>query len=197
MADKDDRFGGSKNTEKLNKIYLTIISRYKDYIEEKENISVAELPTLVTPKNALVENTVMQIKSGFGPYIYEINFYEAAKKAFDLVRDSVEDVSLPLQFWLNPEETLSFMMGDKFDKNILLCSLMICLGNPSSKVFVKIKSDSRNIFVYCEFNGMIHKFDIDDGIKSFESREALIDSVKIDDETAAYEFNDRTFSDIA
>ena len=38
---------------KINQVYVSIILRYKDYIEEKERISVAELPRFVIPKNRI------------------------------------------------------------------------------------------------------------------------------------------------
>ena len=190
---------GGKDAERLdtlNKIYLTIISRYKDYIEEKEGLSVAELPTLVTPKNMVVAKKVEEIESGLGHYRYDADFYDASVMAFNFVKDEVGDAVLPLQFWLTPEETLAFLMGDAFDKNVLLCSLIIGLGNPSCKVFTTIKDDSRRIFVYYEFSGAVHMLDLKDGIKSFSDKDSMLVSLGMDEDTVAYEFNDRSYSDI-
>lgn len=187
---------GAGNPSKLNRIYLAIISRYKDYIEEKENISVAELPTLVTPNNPVVKGKVDEIKSSFDRYEYEKDFYKASIKAFDFVKERVDSVVLPLQFWLTPEETLVFLMGDVFDKNILLCSLLIGLGNPSSKVMVVIREGNQKIFVTYDYGSKSYLLDLDNGITEFSDHKEIIKVFNVGDDITAYEFNDRTYIDI-
>jgi hypothetical protein len=109
---------------RLSQLYLSIISRYKGYIEEKEELAVAELPTLVLPKGELVLRKVNEIKGTFTNYGYDSDFPKAAMKAFEFVRDEIEEIILPLQFWLNPDETAEFRLGDRIDRNILLCSIL-------------------------------------------------------------------------
>ncbi len=182
---------------KLNQIYLLIISKYKEYIEEKEELSVAELPTLVMPKAKAVSRKAEEIRNAFRNYSYEINFKDAASKAFQFVSLEIDDINLPLQFWLTPEETMRFMGGDITDKNILLCSMLIALGNPSSKVLVVINGSERKIAVYYEFGGGIVAFDTVGGsMNSFETRDALLESLSIGEDTTAYEFNDQMYIDI-
>lgn len=193
---KDSDVGKIEALDRLNKIYLAIISRYRDYIEEHENISVAELPALVTPKNGAVVAKVDEIKAAFGRYDYDKNFPEAGTAAFSFVRDKIEDAVLPLQFWLAPEETLTFMIGDTFDRCVLLCSMLVALGNPSAKVAVVVKGESRHIFVHCEFAGSVYMFELGNGIRKFPTKDSMVASLKIDDEATAYEFNDRTQGDI-
>lgn len=196
----DSRQAPADNAQKyskLNQVYLFILSRYRDYIEEKERISVAELPILVTPKNQLVVKKVDEIKGLFNNYSYEVNFHEASLKAFQFVTEEIDDISLPLQFWLMPEETLQFMIGDLTDKGILLCSLLIALGNPSSKVFVAIDDNRRNVDVYYEFNDSIILFDMEEGgIKSFKKKDDMVSSFNLTDDSTAYEFNDQMYIDI-
>lgn len=187
---------GVSDQLKLNNIYLAIISRYKDYIEEKESISVAELPTLVTPNNNAVKGKVDEIKRSFEKYDYDKDFYEASLKAFEFVKEKIDSVVLPLQFWLTPEETLVFLVGDAFDKNILLCSLIIGLGNPSSKVMVVMKSDSKRIFVTYEYNAKFYLLDLNDGVREFSNRDEIMNILKEGEEITAYEFNDRTYIDL-
>ena len=193
---EDSPAGKAESLARLNKIYLAIISRYRDYIEEHENVSVAELPALVTPKNAAVVSKVDEIKTSFGRYDYDKHFPEARTSAFAFVKEKVEDVVLPLQFWLVPEETLAFMAGDTFDRCVLLCSLLVGLGNPSAKVAVVVKGETRRVFVYCEFSGSAYMFALDGGIKKFSTKQDMISSLKIDADTTAYEFNDRTQADM-
>ena len=112
-------------------------------------------------------------------------------------RIRIDEVVLPVQFWLLPEETLSFMMGDLLDRNILLCALLVGLGNPSAKVFVKIKGSARDSFVYCEFSNRVYVMDMGSTIREFDDKKAMVDSLGIDDETTAYEFNNQSYADVA
>lgn len=182
--------------KQLNQLYIAVISRYKDYIGEKENLSVAELPTLVMPDSQGVKAKANEIKSGFLNYSYDSNFVEASLKASDFIQKDVSEVVLPVQFWLAPDETLTFMLGDTMDRNILLCSILIALGNPSARVLVKLMDSTRNVSVYYEFKGEIYVLG-NGGTKKFKDREALMDSLGLSDDTVAYEFNNRMYADIS
>ncbi len=182
---------------RLNQLYLAIISRYRDVIEAREHVSVAELPSFVTPKDELVIKKADEIKSAFGSYSYDSHFYEASINAFHFVRNNVGEVSMPVQFWLRPEETLSFGVGDIIDKSTLLCSLLIALGNPASKVLVSIKETGRKVLTYYEFSGKAYLLDFASGFRRFGSREALIKSQNINDDTTCYEFNDNMYIEIS
>ena len=181
--------------KKLNRLYLAIISRYKDYIEEKEDLSVAELPTLVMPNDERVRAKTDEIKSGFLNYSYDQNFHEASIKAYEFVNREIEDITLPLQFWLTPTETMEFMVGDSMDKNILLCSMLVKLGNPSAKVFVIMRENIRDVFVYYEFGGKTYALERD-RVKEFESKDLMLVSLSLGEESVAYEFNNQMYSDI-
>ncbi|MGC8669813.1 MAG: hypothetical protein ACP5TL_01515 [Candidatus Micrarchaeia archaeon] len=191
----------SKNTsensrlERLNRVYLAIILRYKDIIEEKESISVAELPTLITPKDPQIIEKAEEIKKDFPNYIYDRDFYEASKKAFEFVKSQIQDIVLPVQFWLDPSETLNFQVGDLMDKNVLLCSLLISLGNPSAKVLVEV-DNAMTVFVYFGYLNAYYLMDIKGGIKKFNSKEEIYESVITGEDSAAYEFNNQSYSDI-
>ncbi|MCL5442668.1 MAG: hypothetical protein M1603_03230 [Candidatus Marsarchaeota archaeon] len=183
---------------RLSNIYLLIISKYKDYIEEKEALSVAELPTLVTPKAAMVARKAADIKSEFDNYDYDANFYDAGMKAFDFVSKGIGSTALPIEFWLMPEETLRFMLGDVTDKSILLCSILIALGNPSSKVVVVSRDSMRSIYVYYEFGGSVVMMDVENGkVEKFGNKDDMLKAFSLDDESAAYEFNDQMYVDIS
>jgi hypothetical protein len=182
--------------KRLNELYLAIISRYKDYIEEKEGLSVAELPTLVMPANPKVVEKVTEIEAGFLNYNYDADFSEAAVKAYEFVKKDIAEAALPLQFWLTPDETLTFMMGDIMDKNILLCSMLIDLGNPSAKVFVRLEESVRKVFVYYEFDGKVCVMDTDEGMKEFNTKDEMLASLGMSEETTAYEFNNQMYVDI-
>ncbi len=182
--------------EDYSPMYLAIIERYKDYIEDRESISVAELPRLISPKSEAVLSKIGEIKQELSPYAYNNDFKEAARRAFYFVKDKVKEVLLPLQFWFTPEETLAFMMGDRMDKGILLCSMLVALGNPSAKVLMRIKGEEKKILVHYEFVEKTFVMDIDDGINEFPSKEKMLEWLSIGEDTIAYEFNNQSYIDI-
>lgn len=189
------RNGGAQG-EGLAQLYLAIISRYKDYIEEREELSVADLPTLVQPNGALVAKKAGEIRALFPHYSYDRDFLGAAEKAFEFVKGQVEDVVLPIQFWLTPEETLDFMMGDQMDKNILLCSLLISIGNPTATVLVVKSESARSVYTYFEFGGRIHLAGMPDGTKEYASISEMIRALAMPAGATAYSFNNQSYSDI-
>jgi hypothetical protein len=182
---------------RLNQLYLGIISRYKEYIEEMEHISIAELPSLVTPKKELIVKKADEIKNTFEDYSFDIHFYEASINAFAYVRDSVLETTMPVQFWLTAEDTLKFGIGDTIDRNILLCSLLSALGNPSARVLVSIRGDIRKILTYYELNKRVYILDLSSGFHKLGSKEILIKSLNLDEKSTAYEFNEGQYNEIA
>jgi hypothetical protein len=181
---------------RLSQLYLSIISRYKGYIEEKEELAVAELPTLVLPKGELVVRKANEIRGTFPNYSYDTDFPKAAMKAFEFVRDAIEEVILPLQFWLTPDETAEFRLGDRIDRNVLLCSVLIALGNPSSKVFVIKRESSVSTYTYFEFDGKTVLMNVQDGTSVFGGREEMIRKMEIGEDDTAYEFNHQSYIDV-
>lgn len=184
--------------KKYNAIYLSIVMRYKDYIEEKESLYVAELPKLVTPQDSAVLSVASGIVGSFPNYLYERDFLEAARLAHLYVKDKVTPVSLPIQFWQKPSEAIANGAGDLFDRAVLLCSILIALGNVSSKIIITVSDGKRDFLVYCEFRDEIVIVDPDKGVTTAHNREDLMSRLKIrvDPELTAYEFNDKMYTDI-
>ncbi len=182
---------------RLNQIYLMVISRYKDHIEASEEISVAQLPTMVMPKSNIIMQRANIIKKAFASYNYDSDFRDAANMAFEFIINNVDEINLPLQFWLTPEETLRFMAGDITDRAILLCSLFIALDNPSSKVLIVTNESNRTILVYYDLDGKTVMYDLSKRIiKEFSTRDNMIESLSRDESTTIYEFNDQMYIDI-
>ncbi len=182
-----------------NSIYLEIIMRYKEQIEDNEELYPADLPKLVTPSNDNVALLAKEIEGKFPVYNYDENFPEAAALAYAYVRDRIIPISLPVQFWLKPEQTIMYGAGDIFDKAVLLCSLLIAMGNVASRVVVAAKDTDRTFIVYSEFKDRLISMDLDNGIKDYGSLDDLLKELKVDkdDDTTAYEFNDKMYRDIA
>ncbi|MCL5404526.1 MAG: hypothetical protein M1125_01645 [Candidatus Marsarchaeota archaeon] len=185
---------------RINAIYGAVIARYRNYIAQEEGISVAELPRLVTPKNSAVAKKAKELLSGIDRFNYERDFYEASVLAYNFVKDSIREVILPMEFWLEPEEVLEFSAGEKIDRYVLLCSLLIAMGNPSSRILMYTKGEKTFALVYYELGGKIYAMNFDSGIKRFEKKEELLSEYGImnaDEVTMAYEFNDKMYIDIA
>ncbi|MDE1855931.1 MAG: hypothetical protein KGH49_01715 [Candidatus Micrarchaeota archaeon] len=185
--------------KKYNQLYLQMILRYKDHIEDKENLNVAELPKLITPDDNDVMNIANRIKNALGTYSYGQNFINAAKLAYEYVKNEISVVSLPIEFWLRPSDTIKCSAGDVMDKATLLCSALIALGNVSSKVVTVVKPSERRFLVYCEFDGKIIALDLDRGFIQFEDRDKMLQSLTLNDgeDTTAYEFNDKMYNNLA
>lgn len=181
-----------------NSIYLEVIMRYRDYIEEKEGLYLADLPRLVTPGDEAVVLLANDIKSRFPAYNYSSNFTEAANLSYEYVRGKIIPVSIPVQFWLRPAQTLKYGAGDVFDRAVLFCSTLIALGGISSRVVVVIKGNERHFIVYSEFGDRIIAFDIEAGALAYGSLEAMLKSMRLEDDedSAAYEFNDKMYRDL-
>ncbi len=184
--------------KKYNLLYLEILMRYKDYIESEESVYVAELPKLITPEDQSVVNLANKIKSSFSQYSYDRDFYGAARIAYENVTQSIATISLPLQFWLKPSQTLKCEAGDVFDKATLLCSLLIALGNVSTKVIIAAKDESRTFIVYCEYAEGLILFNMEEGMTQVKEKQELLNNLGIgkDEDLTAYEFNDKMYDDL-
>lgn len=183
---------------KYNNIYLSMIMRYKDYIEEHEGLYVAELPKLVTPQDSAVISVATGITNNFPSYSYDRDFLEAARLAHLYVKEKITSVTLPVQFWQKPSETISNGAGDPFDMAVLLCSILIALGGVSSKIIITISDGQRDFLVYSEYREELIVIDLERGLTSAHNRGDLLGRLKIgsNPEVSAYEFNDRMYTDI-
>lgn len=181
-----------------NNIYLEIIMRYKEHIEEHEGLYIADLPKLVTPGDESVVLLAREVQNNFPVYSYDDNFPEAARQSYQYVKSRIGSVSLPVQFWLKPSETIRYGVGDLFDKAVLLCSVLIALGNASSRIVVVVRDAERHFIVYSEFKGHIIGMNVEKGVKEYKNLDELLKEIDVGsgDETTAYEFNDNMYRDI-
>ncbi len=188
-----------ESLKKYNGLYLEIIMRYKDAIESGEKLYVAELPKLITPQDEAVVSLAKSITSAFPSYKSEQDFYDAAKQAHKYVKDKITTLSPPIEFWLKPNQVLSLEAGDVFDKAVLLCSIMVAMGNVTTKILVVTKKANEEFLVYCEFKDKILAVNPEGNITEFQSKQELLDKmgVREDADITAYEFNDKMYNDLA
>jgi hypothetical protein len=185
--------------KKYNALYLEILMRYKDEIEKGETLYVAELPKLITPQDETVLGEVNKIKNAFQAYSFEENFEEAARQAHRYVKESIVTLSPPIQVWLKPSEVVSIGAGDTFDKAVLLCTMLIALGNISTNIITAIKDEKKKYVIYLEFKEKRFAIEIENGMREVKSKEDLLLEMGVHDEgeITAYEFNDKMYNDLS
>ncbi len=184
--------------KKYNMVYLEILMKYKDYIEEKEAIYVSQLPEFVSPKDQNVGAVVMELLRSFGSYEPSKDLADGAAKAWSYVNENIDTISIPLDFWQSPEETLKHMAGDLLDKAVLLCSMIIAMGSADAKVVICVKPGKTSANVYFGWNGGIISLDLEMGPKAYADRDELLADIGIGEEgTTAYEFDDKVYSDLS
>jgi len=175
-------------------VYKKIIDRYSEMIEEKENKTITELKTLVRPENKAILKVRDDLVSEFDSFLYERDFPDAAKNAFSFVKEKISDVYLPLDFWLTPEEIIELKAADDIEKSIFLCSLLIALGNNSSRVGVEVEGRAKRAFVFFSFNNEDWFMDPVKGvIAKGEKKELFEKQLPGYTNKVVYDFNDQEY----
>lgn len=188
MMEKGDE---ERTIRKYNNVYLSIIARYRDYIEKNESLYVADLPGLIVPGNPSVANLARKISDSFPSYSYEKDFIEASRLALSYVRDSIETISIPIRFWQKPWETLTNGAGDAFDKAVLLCSILIALGGESTRIMVALERGGKDFVVFTKYHEELFTLDEARGILPAFSKEEIKSRLVKTGEDEIFEFNDK------
>ena len=89
--------------------------------------------------------------------------------------------------------------GDVFDKAVLLCTMLIALGNVTAKVITLIRDSEKKLAVYCEFSSKVIFFDVEGAASEFASRDEMLEKLGIgkDETMTAYEFNDKMYNNLS
>lgn len=171
--------------------------RYKDHIEQEESLYLPDLPKLISPDLNEVTSLASEIKSQFENFSSN-NIKEASINLFNDLEKRIKIVSLPIQFWQKPSETLTNEIGDELDYYSLLCSSLIALGCFLSKVFI-LNTDGKNtMLVYYEHENEVVVFKHGTEPKIFKNKELFLKYLieNVETESIAYEFNDKIYRDI-
>ncbi|NYZ79061.1 hypothetical protein H0N99_02840 [Candidatus Micrarchaeota archaeon] len=179
-------------------IYRKIIERYRELIEAGESKSIPELRSLVRPQSSSVVELKEKLTREFKPYDYERVFLTVAQKAYEFVKDEIKTEHVNIEFWLSPKDILELKAADEMDKAILLCSLLIALGNKGAKVVVEMKGGLKHAFVMFSFGNRYYLFDPVHDINlagSKEILEAQISTEKDEENKIVYEFNDTEYNE--
>jgi hypothetical protein len=140
-------------TTKLE-IYRLVLKRYKDFIAEKESLSISEIRQKVSPYNDFVRKINEQLTRNIISYSYKNDFIRAAQNAMDYVR-RIKTCEFAFTFWLDFEDMDRLKIGTAMDKAILFAALLRSLGSESVHVlvtkkykpYVKFSFDKEYLFV--------------------------------------------------
>jgi hypothetical protein len=179
-------------------IYKKIIERYRELIEAGESKSIPELRSLVRPQSSSVLELKDKLTREFKPYDYEKDFLTVSQKAYEFVKGEIKTEHVNIEFWLSPKDILELKAADEMDKAILLCSLLIALGNKAAKVVVEMKGGLKHAFVLFSFGNRFYLFDPVHDINlagSKEILEAQISTEKDEENKIVYEFNDVEYNE--
>ncbi len=184
---------------RYNSFYLSVLMRYKEYIEQSESIYLPDMPKLIEPESSEVRSFSLSIKNEFDPYSFKDDFFKAAQAAFQKLDKIVFVVQLPIQFWQTTSETLLNGVGDTLDYYSLFCSILIALGGVSSKVLVMTGDDKTTLSVYSETEMGILLFQRGEEIKNFKETKLMLEYLieKNGNRSTAYEFNDKIYRDLS
>ena len=188
MMEKGD---GERVIRKYNNVYLSIITRYKDYIEKNESLYVADLPSLIVPGNPAVLNAARKISDSFPNYSYDKDFIEASRLALSYVKDNIETISIPIRFWQKPWETIANGAGDAFDKAVLLCSILIAIGGESTRIMMALERDGKDFVVFTKYRDELFTLDEVRGLLPAFSKQEIKSRLVKTGEDEIFEFNDK------
>lgn len=193
-----------KMEEYYNKTLLLdlLVSRYGDYIEDKEEKTVYDLKEAVQPDNSHVEEIAEGIARKFPHYDPKANILKACEMGYEYVTDEIASVpSLGVDFWMSIGEMIEKKVADYEDKAILLCSIFRALGaeslvliveltDGSNRPLVSLKAGTRCVLVDPNKKHDFKRYvgDIDDIIQGYEKKGTKIARI-------LYEFNDKEYKE--
>jgi hypothetical protein len=123
-------------------VYLLMLNRYRDLINERETKTITEIRSMVKPRQPYVEILLKRII----PEWPQIGAMEAIERLVGYLR-SVETCEFALTFWMKPEEMDELRVADQANKSILFAAFLRSLGFEKVKVFV-MKSGSYYVWFF-------------------------------------------------
>jgi len=151
--------GVSGQGEKI-KLYRLLLEKYSSLINENEEKTIGEIKSMVNGEDLTVQSLLEDFKGE--NFSYEKDYLNAAKKAFEFVRDEISFVEpeISISYWLSPKEILSEKVADDEDIAVFLCSLFSGLGDTNASVVIsELSTLSTHAFVVTERNEKFYLFD--------------------------------------
>ncbi|MGB9719477.1 MAG: hypothetical protein ACPL06_02695 [Candidatus Anstonellales archaeon] len=137
-------------TEKECELYRLIVMRYKELIEKSEDKTITEIRAMVSPYNDFVQKKKEELLSSLPSYNPEKDFFSAMQKAIEYIK-SIENIEMPIKFWLGFEELDRLKAGDVYNQALLLASLFRALDGKDVLVY---STEKGNFYVGFSWQGL-------------------------------------------
>lgn len=137
-------------TEKECELYRLIVLRYKELIEKSEDKTITEIRTMVSPYNDFVQKKKAEVLSSFPLYDPENDFFSAMQKAIEYIK-SIENIKMPIRFWLSFDELDRIKAGDVYSQALLLASLFRAMDGRDVLVY---STEKGNFYVSFSWQGL-------------------------------------------
>ncbi|MFH1393582.1 MAG: hypothetical protein ABII71_06025 [Candidatus Micrarchaeota archaeon] len=142
------------DSETKLKLYMLMVSRYKDLINENETRSVSEIRQRVSPYSEIIKKLSARFTSDLAPFSHEKHFITVAQRAINYLRE-IKTCQFLITFWLGFDEMDKLKLGGVMDKALLLAALLRSFG--SDTVLVKV-TKSGNTYVVFPWEGKDYVF---------------------------------------
>lgn len=118
------------------KLYRLLLQKYSNLINEKEKRTIGEIKGLVNAEDLTIQSVLSDLKPE--NYVFEQNYIDAAKKAFEFVANEISyvDPGLKINYWLSPKEIFSERVADDEDLAVFLCSILLALGDENASIVI-------------------------------------------------------------
>ncbi len=188
------------SSQHLFKLYRALLEKYSDLINSTERKTIGEIKSLIDPSDLTIQSLVNEYKPE--KYEFERDYLSAAKKLFEFVSRRIKFVQcdLELNFWLNPKEILEQGVAEAEDLSVMLCTLLLALGDEDAEVVIAEMEDARvHAFVTTEFNGkfilldpcQVHEFEEFSGTKTEALQNYSFEGQKV--KRYLYKFNNKVY----
>ncbi len=136
------------NETKL-KIYMLIVSRYKQSISEKEQKSITEIRQQCSPYNDFTKKLKERLVGEIVNYSYEQDFLHAVERILEFSR-SIKNFELLIPFWMTFEEIDEIKAASPMDKAIMVTAMLRVFGSENARVLVTKSKHNYVSFEYKE-----------------------------------------------
>ncbi|MDO8554251.1 MAG: hypothetical protein Q7S22_05565 [Candidatus Micrarchaeota archaeon] len=175
----------SIDTETKLKLYMLIVSRYKDLIAKQEEQNITELRQRCSPYTDFIKNLKDQLIARLPVYDYKTNFSQALPLILDYI-ESIHNFELSIPFWMSFEEIVEIKAAHPMDKAILLTALLRAIDTPNVKVLL---AKNKRVFVSFEHKNVKHII-IPETCSTLSGED--MDKI-LKENSLEYEFNDLIF----
>lgn len=168
------------------KIYLLILSRYKNLIREKESKTISEIRQLVSPyNNEFARKLKDRFTTDISNYDYENNFFTVVERAIEYMK-KIRTCEFTIPFWMTFEEITELKISDSANKAIFFATILRSLGSENVMVVV---TKSKRQYVKFEWGGDKYLFVPETGsLLRNEDVKRVLES-----DPAAYAFSDLSY----